>query len=280
MHLPSPDWDLLAALDEHGYAIARDAIDPALRERLRAAAERLLDSDETRGRDRGADGKDGFRGCVDLDPAFTAVIANPRILPTVVAALSPNLHLMSSHLIALPSPPPHQRTIRTPERPGWHRDMYGVSADLGHDATPRLAVKAAYYLTDPAPECGPTMFLPGSHRLSAPPNVPEDAIDPPGALTPDLGPNDVVLFDNRTWHAGGLNTSGRPRLALMMQYGYRWLAPVDDPHHPDVIAQPGLDPIERQLLGAHDRDEHGAVAKGRGAAPLTAWWNHLTTAEH
>lgn len=187
---------------------------------------------------------------------------------------------MSSHLIALPSPPAHQRTIRTPDRPGWHRDMYGVSADLGHDAVPRLAVKAAYYLTDPAPECGPTMFLPGSHRLNTSPRLPEGAIDPPGAVTPDLGPCDVVLFDNRTWHAGGINTSGRPRLALMMQYGYRWLAPVDDPHDPELLDQPGLGPIERQLLGNPDRDAYGAVAKGHGAAALTAWWNHHHTTGH
>ncbi|TMR88392.1 hypothetical protein [Nonomuraea basaltis] len=133
--------------------------------------------------------------------------ARPR--PALTALLSPNIHLLSAHLIALPSGTP--RTIRTPERPGWHRDMYGV--------------------------------------------------------THDLGPCDVVLFENRTFHASGVNTSGQPRIAFMLQYGYRWLQPVDDPA-PQLQHRADLDPITRQLLGAPDRNPDGSLAKGRGAAPL------------
>lgn len=48
-----------------------------------------------------------------------------------------------------------------------------------------------------------------------------------GALTPDLGPGDVVLFENRTYHAGGVNRTARARLAVFLQYGFRWLNPVD-----------------------------------------------------
>jgi hypothetical protein len=76
-----------------------------------------------------------------------------------------------------------------------------------------------------------------------------------------------VLFENRTYHAGGLNTSGRRRLALMIQYGYRWLAPVDDPA-PELLDRPGITEIQCQLLGAPDRNQDGSLAKGAGAAPL------------
>jgi ectoine hydroxylase-related dioxygenase (phytanoyl-CoA dioxygenase family) len=246
-------------------------MDSAARARMLAASLDLLGSEITRGRDRGADGKDGFRGVLALNPtAFLPLIASPRVLPAVVALLSPNIHVLSSHLIALPSiPDGHPRSIRTPQRPGWHRDLYGVTADIGTASTPRFAVKCAYYLTDITADSGLTTFLPGSHLIPEPVKIPPGQIDPPGARTPALNPDgtDAVLFDNRIWHAGGLNSSGSPRIALMIQYGYRWLAPVDDPA-PGLAELPGLTDVQQQLLGAPDRNRDGSVAKGRGAEPL------------
>ncbi|GGW04157.1 MULTISPECIES: phytanoyl-CoA dioxygenase family protein [Streptomyces] len=269
---PTPaalDADTIDDFERDGYAIIRDAITPDLRDRLLTAAEKLLASDITQGRDRGGDGKDGFRGCLNLHPAFLPLLANPNVLPTVVHLLSPNIHLLSAHLIALPSGLP--RTIRIPERHGWHRDMYGVTADLGFPNTPRMAIKAAHYLTPLTPDCGLTMLLPGSHLLTEEPAVPAGSIDPPGAITPDITGTDAVLFENRTWHTGGINLSGLPRLALMLQYGYRWLHPVDDPAT-DLRKNPALTPIEQQLLGLPDRQPDGSLAKGSGAAPIRAWY--------
>ncbi|GAA1153234.1 hypothetical protein GCM10009654_05990 [Streptomyces hebeiensis] len=64
----------------------------------------------------------------------------------------------------------------------------GSVADLGRDRVPRLAVKVAYFLSAPGPDSGITMFLPGSHTNTGPVTVLEGAIDPPGAITPDLDP--------------------------------------------------------------------------------------------
>lgn len=149
--------------------------------------------------------------------------------------------------------------------------MYGVTADLGFAHTPRMAIKVAHFLTPITNDCGLTMFLPGSHLLTQEPAIPDGAIDPTGAITPDLAEGDAVLFENRTWHAGGISLSGRPRIALMLQYGYRWLHPVDDPAT-DLMTDPTLSLIEQQLLGMPDRNEDGSLAKGAGAAPLRNWW--------
>ncbi|KIZ15373.1 phytanoyl-CoA dioxygenase family protein [Streptomyces natalensis] len=271
-----PNRDVLDAFERDGFAVLRDVFAPEWREQAAAAAMRLLESDRTLGRDRSVDGKDGFRGVVAMDDTFLPLVTNPKVLPTLVALLSPNLHLMSSNLISMPSiPPGGTRTIRVPERHGWHRDMGAAARDLG--TVPRLAIKAAYFLSDPTPDAGVTMVAPGSHTDTGPVTVPPGAIDPPGAITPDLGPCDALLFENRTWHAGGLNTSGRLRLAVMMQYGYRWLAPVDDPA-PEVLAREDLTDVERQLLGRPDRNPDGSVAhEGAGAEPLRTWWQHLTS---
>ena len=261
----------LGDFDRHGFTVLSGAITSTERRDALRAAQHLLASNLTSGRDRGADGKDGFRGVVALDDAFLRLIANPAVLEPVTALLGTNLHLLSSHLIALPAiPPGAARSIRTAQRPGWHRDMYGVAADLGPSNVPRLAIKAAFYLTDPGPQAGITMFLPGSHQRLDSVTVPAGSIDPPGAVAPDLGPQDAVLFENRTWHAGGLNTGKGPRIALMLQYGYRWLAPVDDPA-PALLARDDLSAIERQLLGARDRHQDGSLAKGAGGKALLQW---------
>lgn len=270
-----PDSAVIADFNQHGFTVVRAALDPDLQHDLLASARHLLTSGETRGRDRGADGKDGFRGTANLDPAFLPLVANPRVLPAVVALLSPNIRLLSSHLIALASIADDEpRSIRIPSRPGWHRDMYGVSDDLGPGSTPRLAIKCAYFLTPVGPDTGTTMFLPGSHLRTDPVTVPPGEVDPPGAVTPELKPGDAVLFENRTWHAGGLNSSGSARIALMMQYGYRWLAPVDDPADA-LLERADLTEIEHQLLGAADRAADGSLAKGAGSAALRAWWQAL-----
>ncbi|AVH55592.1 MULTISPECIES: phytanoyl-CoA dioxygenase family protein [Streptomyces] len=272
-----PDPKVLDAFEREGFVVLRDVITPEWREQAAAAAMLLLASDRPLGRDRSVDGKDGFRGIVAMDDTFLPLVTNPKVLPTLVALLSANLHLMSSNLIYMPSiPPGDKRTIRVPERHGWHRDMSSATRDLGTDLVPRMSIKAAYFLSDLTPDAGVTMVLPGSHTDTGPVTVPAGAIDPPGAITPDVGPCDAFLFENRTWHAGGLNTSGHPRLAVMMQYGYRWLAPVDDPA-PQLLDRGDLTDIEQQLLGRPDRNPDGSVThEGAGAAPLRAWWQHLT----
>lgn len=263
----------LEHFDRDGYLILREVVLPPVLAQARKAAHQLLDSTRTRGRDRSSDGKDGFRGVVDMDPtAFLPLVTTTAVLQAAVGLLGSNLHLMSSHLIALPSMPPGtRRTIRVPERHGWHRDMGAATRDLGIANVPRLAIKAAYFLTPPGPNTGTTMVLPGSHRHRGPIEVPHGLIDPPNAISPDLGPRDVLLFENRTGHAGGLNTSGQPRLALMMQLGYRWLAPLDDP--PVNLEQQELTPLERQLLcGYRDRNDDGSIAsEASGAHALEKW---------
>lgn len=261
---------LVENFDRDGFIVVPDAYPNGLRQACLAAARRLLASNSTQGRDRGADNKDGFRGCLDLDPRFLPLITNPIVLDLVVELLSPNIHLLSTQLIALPSIPlTAVRSIRTPERPGWHRDLYGVSDDLGWFHTPRLSVKVAHYLSDLREDSGTTMFLPGSHLLAEPPVIPPGEINPPDALTPAVGTTDVVVFENRTWHAGGLNSSGAARIALMLQYGYRWLAPVDAPSA-HLIWRDDLTPLERQLLGgtAGDHRPDGSYQRGYGALAL------------
>ena len=95
-------------------------------------------------------------------------------------------------------------------------------------------------------------------------------LDPDRATTRDIGPLDGMLFENCIWHAGGRNTSGQPRLAVMARSGGRWCTPVDEPV-PELLAEPGFSAVQRQLRSAPDRRPDASLAKGRGAKPLRHW---------
>jgi len=98
---------------------------------------------------------------------------------------------------------------------GWHRDSSQVVDDL-KAATPRLAVKVAFYLSDLNQEqAGQTHFIRGSHVTLEPPpggdEMPERAV-------PVKGPaGSIVLFDTRTLHSAATpNTTPVPREAIFV----------------------------------------------------------------
>src|SRR5680860_1493412 len=93
------------------------------------------------------------------------LLAPPTVFPLVVKIMGANLHMMSSQLVYQN---PHQPPTKA-VRGGWHRDVIGTSEDLGYDATPRMALRVGYYLSDISePGSGATLFAPGSHLLREP----------------------------------------------------------------------------------------------------------------
>jgi len=271
----------VADFERCSYLVIADAITPELRATVLAAGENMLSSTVTRGRDRGADGKDGFRGCVALAPeAFLPLVANPGSCRSSLHCSVPTSKCC---------PPTSSRCLRSPSAGGEPSGRRSGQAGIGtcsaspttSAALPHHAWRSSTRTTSRTrhPNSGVTMFPPGSHRLTAPPPIAPNAVDPPGAVTASVcsAGTDDVLFENRTWHAGGINTSGRPRLAVMIQYGYRWLASVDDPT-PELLDRTGLSDVELQLLGAPDRNPDGSLAKGRGGEPLRRWYGQLPDA--
>ncbi|MDF9868626.1 hypothetical protein OKW18_000764 [Streptomyces pratensis] len=207
-----------APSERDGQAVIRNAITPDLRGRLLIAAKKLLASSIVQGRDRGGDGKDGFRGCFNRD--FLPLLANPAVLPTVVGLLSPNIHLLS----ALPSGPP--RTIRIPGRHGWHRDMYGVTADLGFPQTPAWHRRSPLREPDLAHRRHPLRQAP--HRPHAPIRLPlappvDDSVDDPAACLRE----DPAL----TPHRAAAPRHARPPPGRFPRQGQR------SPSHPHLVRE-------------------------------------------
>ncbi len=255
-----------ASFRERGYCVVREALDGEAVERIRAVCDRIADEGGPRGRyiDPRYEDKLEYRDIVSLDPVFRQVMVNPRVFPLIARLLGPNLHLISSHFIYKMSRPPSG--IR--RRGMWHRDVLGVTHDLGPAGVPMMSVRAGYYLT-PVDEVnsGITLFSPGSHLLEEPLVADPDNDDPAAIIRPPVAPGDALIWENRTYHAVEENTSGRTRKALMFQYAFRWLRPFDYiSHSSEVLAD--CDAVQRQLLAAHDVTEDGSIARATGGEAI------------
>jgi ectoine hydroxylase-related dioxygenase (phytanoyl-CoA dioxygenase family) len=259
-----------AKFEEDGMLVIENAISRETIDRVREATDRIVREGGPRGRWIGkpvsAKRRVEYRGLFNLDEAFLDLLAPPKVFAPIVALLSPNIHMMSSQLLYA-----HPGQEARPYHGGWHRDVIGSSEDLGYDHTPRLAIRVGYYLTDVSePGSGITLFVPGSHRLRRPIPLPRGGRDPERYVRLDIKPGDAVMWENRTFHAPENNTSANTRKAVMIQYGYRWLRPVDFLDHPaELLAR--CDPVARQLLSSHDLNEDGSMARMKGSRALEEW---------
>jgi ectoine hydroxylase len=208
-----------------------------------------------------------LRNCVVQDPLFLELLDWPATFPLVVDLLNWNLHLITSHLIVrAPSPPEADAKWKAE---GWHRDG-GTSSTEMQEPHPRLFLKIAYWLTDLSePGRGNIRLVPGSHRLTGRPAQAEGAPDPYGAIEICAKPGDAVLFEQRTYHAVGPNTSSITRKSLFFGYGYRWIHPMDYKVTPPAILE-HCTPIRRQLLG-DTKTVLGNYIPQDEDVPLRAW---------
>ncbi|MCK6470366.1 MAG: phytanoyl-CoA dioxygenase family protein [Planctomycetes bacterium] len=254
---------------EQGYLVVRNALDEDSVAALLKAGDALVASSRTEDRQCMNEGRfDGFRNVIAIDDAFVPLLTNPRTVPLIVQLFGPRIHLTTSHLIYRAPDP--EGTPHTERLPGWHRDIMYTSDDLGFAHTPRLEMKCAYYLTDlSAPHSGATLLSPGSNHAKERIAIDPATGDPANVLEPSLRPGDAVFFENRTWHAGGRNTSGRTRKAVMFGYSFGWVKPMDYAVMPRALASKTCE-IGRQLLGLNG-DAEGRFIPGGDVRPLTEW---------
>jgi len=255
--------------DEEGYLIVRNVLDSETISQLIEASDRLIASDRRENRQQSNGGLyDGFRNCVSMDDVFLPLMTHPQTFSLVTQLLSPNLNLLTTHLIYRhPDPAGSSDTSRMP---GWHRDHFLSMRDLGHAEIPRHSLKIAYYLTDLSePNTGATMMAAGSNHLKEPIEIPEGQVDPQSVVEPLLNPGDCVIFENRTWHAGAANLTDRTRKAVMFGYCYSWMRPTDYRRQSEALIEK-LSPMQRFLVGEPVDDTQEFQVSG-GENPIEAW---------
>ncbi|HTL52121.1 MAG TPA: phytanoyl-CoA dioxygenase family protein [Planctomycetota bacterium] len=256
--------------DEDGFLIVKGALNAEEIGRLIEAGDRLVATECTENRcDYETAAKtDGFRNCIAMDDAFIPLLCHGKTVPLIVQLLSHNIQLATSHLIYKhPNPSGTPATHRDPK---WHRDIQGTAQDLGHANIPRMEIKCAYYLTDlSTPNSGVTLMSPGSQKLKHALDIPAGRVDPLRVAEPLLQAGDAILFENRTWHAGGANLSGRIRKTVMFGYCYKWLRPMDFMVQPLELIEK-VDEIGKQLLDGL-KAPGGKFVPGGINEPLKQW---------
>ena len=78
-------------------------------------------------------------------------------------------------------------------------------------------------LQDFTEENGATRLVPGSHTWTDRMPKPSDPV-----VTATMPAGSVMFYTGRIWHGGGANTTGEPRLGVILEYVAAWLRPQEN----------------------------------------------------
>jgi hypothetical protein len=208
----------VATVARDGYAVVPGVIGPGdaarVLERLWAAAA----ESERRGLPNFAEGLDPNASnvrvwnLIDLDPVFAHLIAHP-VADAIVTGLLGAGYIISNFTANI-------------ARPGSGSMMVHSDQSLVMPAPWPAAhcLNVIWCLTDVRPENGATLYLPGSHRFTAPEDVPADAVARMRPFEATAG--SIVVLDGRVWHTSGRNvTEAEDRALLFGFYSQPFLRP-------------------------------------------------------
>ncbi|KAK2613250.1 hypothetical protein N8I77_000174 [Diaporthe amygdali] len=80
-----------------------------------------------------------------------------------------------------------------------------------------------WYMIDTTEERGATRVYPGSHNKNVMPAI--NTVE--GSIAAEAKAGTVMLFDNRVWHATGINTSQYPRPVLLLDFARSYVRPFE-----------------------------------------------------
>jgi ectoine hydroxylase-related dioxygenase (phytanoyl-CoA dioxygenase family) len=234
---PSPE--LLAAYRRDGFAVVRDAVPRERALSMRAPLQEAVTADLAAyaGNPHYGDHWMVHNLMVRGDP-FLEFLDDPGLHETLAAFFDPNCII---YAYTSSSMPPRGTNYSRRVHVDCPRFIPGYTTNVGY----LLA------LDDFTDENGATWCLPGSHLSD---RVPTEEEFYAGAVRWRPRAGDAVVFDARLFHAGGENTTDRPRHAITMnlcrsymrqRFDYPRLVP------PELIAR--LGPGGRRLVGMNVR---------------------------
>ena len=217
-----PDATALADAVEHiereGYAVVPEVLDCAVARRVLERLWVAAAESERRGLPNYAEGLDPnpsnvrVWNLIDLDPIFAELIAHP-VADTLVSAVLGANYIVSNFTANI-------------ARPGSGSMMVHSDQSLVLPAPWPAAhtMNIIWCLTDVRPDNGATLYLPGSHRLRTPDELPADAAE---RMVPFSAPaGSIVALDGRMWHTSGGNvTESEDRALLFAFYSQPFVRP-------------------------------------------------------
>ena len=227
----------LAEIDEQGYTIVEDALDPDFTAELRDAVRAQFDALGIEPKGNRAEGFATKRlyNLVPRADVFERLPGHPPVLELAEAMLGSELILSGTTAMDI----------------GPGERLQGLHADDGLFAIGRphrpMMVTTIWALTDFTAENGATRIVPGSHRDPGHPDPDDDSI----AIAAEMPAGSVLVMDSQLWHCGGPNsTSDDWRLGLNVQY-VRGFFRTQQNHYLSIPHDKlsGYSPQLRKLLG-------------------------------
>jgi ectoine hydroxylase-related dioxygenase (phytanoyl-CoA dioxygenase family) len=230
-------------LDELGYVLLPNLMEPGLQARLRDRVEELFASegDAAGGEFKTEPGARRLANLVNKGSVFREIIVHPAVLPLVEHVLG------SAKLSSL-----NARSTN----PGWDKPQ-PLHCDMGAlpDEQGPWVCNTVWLLDDFTQYNGALRVVPGSHRRG---RLPPDALADPLADHPEqtviTGPaGSVIVMNAHLWHGGMANLTPSPRTAVHAFYCRR-----DKPQQQhqkmllDAELQKTLPPELRELLALDD----------------------------
>lgn len=232
-----------AQLDEQGYCVVPDVLDPDTVAEIREKLWRAAGKSEERGvptRNIGLDPNEHnvrVFNLIDLDPVFIELIQH-SLADDIVTHLLGSSYLVSNFTanIALPG----SKSMKL------HSDQGIVVPEPWFHP---WSINIIWCLNDVREENGATRFIPGSHKVTRRGELPEDAERRTIPFEAKAG--SIIAMDGRVWHTSGANiTENEERALLFGYYSAAFIRPQQNWNaalSPETIA--GLSPSMQERLG-------------------------------
>lgn len=203
----------LAEVEENGYCIVRDAIEPELVTEIRetvARVEQNLGVQPKGNRIEGIATKRMYN-LLGKDRSFWKLPTHPNVLPFPQRLMEPGAILSGTTCINIGPGEVHQ---------GLHSDDGLVDQiDVPRPRAPFM-VTTIWAFTDFTEENGATRLVPGSHLHDHEPQPGEK----PEYIAAEMPAGSVLIVNGGTWHCGGANTTDDDwRLGISVQYCRGWM---------------------------------------------------------
>jgi ectoine hydroxylase-related dioxygenase (phytanoyl-CoA dioxygenase family) len=224
--------DVVAALDERGYALVERLLPEDELARKRTALDELLEQTPT--------GRNDFEGfhtqriyaLFAKTRAFDDAALHPTLLAVLDRVLGP---CQLSAPVAIHIGPAETAQV-------LHRDEDVYPLPRPHA---EVVFNTMWALCDFTQDNGATRVVPGSHRWPDDRRPAEDE-----AVSAEMPAGSVLFYRGSLWHGGGANRTPTPRLGVVIEFAASWLRPQETQLlavPPDVVA--GLPERLQELLG-------------------------------
>jgi ectoine hydroxylase-related dioxygenase (phytanoyl-CoA dioxygenase family) len=194
----------LTDIEEKGFTLIENAIEPALVESLNDALMEIEQRTGIKPGDNAFEGHHTIRiyNLLAHQAVFQQVPVHPNLLPIVEGVLDPGCLVSSISSISID--------------PGESAQPLHTDDTLYNLPRPHAAIvcNSMWALTDFTEENGATRIVPGSHRFEDKPEYGKEY----ETVAAEMPKGSLLIWNGSLWHGGGANLSKERRVGLAMNY--------------------------------------------------------------